>query len=443
MDTNRYGQCMQRRHVIVVAAIGAQVAISIVQFGLPALTFALQEARGFGPASFGILFGATGVGPALALVAFGRLCDRVGARPVLLAGTAMHAVGLGIVGFLHGLWPMTGALLLAGVGAAAVPVAGMTAIIAHFPPERRGTLLGLRQMAVPAGGFLAAGLLPLLYDAGGLALAFIVPAVAVLVTGIVFAIACEPMDAIRSAPPSFRSSFSRPLWLVMATGALYVTALGGVLAFTVDAVHGAGFRETSAERLFAVLMISAAAARVVWGMVADGAGGSRRVSTLTGLGMAGAVIALVYPFAIQGSATVAVIATMALAFGTLGFNGVIYTLAGEIGGKSAGVAVGAASTVVFFFGAVTPPVLGYVAETAGYTTMFGVLAAACLAGSLVARRIPDPGRLLNRNLRQHQVADVDVDQRAVVDDAARVAPEDVGGLPVDDPLVTGRDRPGQ
>ena len=64
------------------------------------------------------------------------------------------------------------ALLISGVGAAAVPVAGMTAILIHFPPDRRGRILGLRQMAVPVGGFVAAGLLPILYHLGGLELAF-------------------------------------------------------------------------------------------------------------------------------------------------------------------------------------------------------------------------------------------------------------------------------
>jgi MFS family permease len=411
---------MDRKHAIVVMAIVSQLAISIVQFGLPALTFALQADRGFGPVEFGILFGATGVGPALALIAFGRLTDHIGARPVLLLGTLIAGGALAVVGFLDGLAAMTVALLVSGVGAAAVPVAGMTAIISEFPPERRGTLLGLRQMAVPAGGLIAAWMLPALHDAGGLELAFGVPAVLVLVTGITFGVVVGPTEQVRSTPPSFRRTFSRPLWLVMATGALYVTALGGVLAFMIDAVHSAGFGETAAERMFMVLNISAATARVVWGIVADGGGGSRRVSTLTGLGFAGAAVALAYPVLIQGGVGVAVIGTVALAFGTLGFNGVIYTLAGELGGASAGVAVGAASTVVFFVGSATPPLLGYIAESQGYGAMFAVAAAACLAGALVARRIPDPG-LLHRHAPQHQRANVDVDPSSVTDDALRVA----------------------
>ena len=72
---------MSQRHLIVLCAIASQVAISLVQFGLPALTFALRDARGVTTIEFAMLFAATGVGPAVALIAAGRLCDRIGARP--------------------------------------------------------------------------------------------------------------------------------------------------------------------------------------------------------------------------------------------------------------------------------------------------------------------------------------------------------------------------
>ncbi len=70
-----------RRHLIVLCAIASQIAISLVQFGLPALTLALRNDRGVSTVEFAFLFGATGVGPAVALIAAGRLCDRIGARP--------------------------------------------------------------------------------------------------------------------------------------------------------------------------------------------------------------------------------------------------------------------------------------------------------------------------------------------------------------------------
>jgi MFS family permease len=377
---------VSQRHLIVLCAIASQIAISLVQFGLPALTFALRSARGVTTVEFAILFAATGVGPAVALIAAGRLCDRIGARPVLIGGSLIGAAGLAATGFVPSVPFMFVTLLVSGVGAAAVPVAGMTAILAHFPPERRGRVLGLRQMAVPVGGFLAAGLLPVLYHLGGLELAFAVPAVLVLGFGLLFAYAAGPGERQADLPP-VRASFPLPLRWVMLTGALYVTALGGVLTFTVSAAHDAGLSETEAAIVFAALNLGAASARVVWGIVADRAGGSRRVATLSALGVLGAITLVPFPFALHAGVVAAVLGAVALAFGTLGFNGVVYVIAGEVAGRSAGVAVGAASTVVFLTGSVTPPALGFLAEQTSFGVMFGALALFCLAGAVAARQI--------------------------------------------------------
>jgi hypothetical protein len=101
----------------------------------------------------------------------------------------------------------------------------------------------------------------------------------------------------------------------------------------------------------------------------------------------GALTLIPFPFALHAGVVPAIVAAVALAFGTLGFNGVVYVIAGEVAGRSAGVAVGAASTVVFLIGSVTPPALGVVAERFSFGVMFGVLALFCVAGAVTARRI--------------------------------------------------------
>ncbi len=377
---------MPQRHLIVLCAIASQIAVSLVQFGLPALTLALRNDRGVSTVEFAFLFGATGIGPAVALIAAGRLCDRIGARPVLIFGSLIGAAGLAAAGFAPSIRLLFVALLISGIGAAAVPVAGMTAILIHFPADRRGRILGLRQMAVPVGGFVAAGLLPILYHFGGLELAFSVPAALVLGFGFLFAYAAGPGQR-QADLPAMRASFPVPLRWVMLTGALYVTTLGGVLTFTVSAAHDAGLSETGAAIVFAALNLGAAAARVVWGFAADRAGGSRRVATLSALGVLGAATVIPFPFALRAGIVPGVIAAVLLAFGTLGFNGIVYVIAGEVAGRSAGVAVGAASTVVFLMGSITPPAFGFLAEKSGFGVMFASLGVFCLAGALTARRI--------------------------------------------------------
>ena len=102
--------------------------------------------------------------------------------------------------------------------------------------------------------------------------------------------------------------------------------------------------------------------------MADRAGGSRRVALLSALGLLGAATVIPFPFALRAGLVPGVIAAVLLAFGTLGFNGIVYVIAGEVAGRSAGVAVGAASTVVFLIGSIAArPRLGFTrARSSGF-----------------------------------------------------------------------------
>ncbi len=393
----RYGEGVSRRQAILVTAVVSQAMISLVQFGLPALTFALRDELGIGPAQFGFLFAVVGVGSGVALALAGRACDRFGARPVLLAGSIVGAAGLAGAGLSGSTTGLAAALFVAGVGGAAVPVAGMTSILAHFPPDRRGMVLGLRQTAVPAGGALAALLLPPLARAGGLRLAFLVPAALVLVSGLAFAAAVGPGRTASRVPGRPRGPLPAGLARVILVGALYVVALGGVISFTAAAAEDAGIGRRSAEILLAVLNLGAVAARLFWGRLADGDGGRRRARTLIEVGVVGTATALIFPLALDAGMMAAVPAAVLLALGTLGFNGLVYLLAGEIAGPGrAGAAVGLASTAVFLSGAVAGPFLGLVAEHLGFDAMFVIVAGFAAAGTLVAAGLPrgnGPGRL--------------------------------------------------
>ena len=100
--------------------------------------------------------------------------------------------------------------------------------------------------------------------------------------------------------------------------------------------------------MFAALNVGAAASPASSGAASPTAsGGTRRVRTLIGVGLVGAVAAIAFPLAgarprRRGGAAVA------LAFGVLGFNGIVYLIAGELGGPQRRAPPSVlASTVVF------------------------------------------------------------------------------------------------
>ncbi len=375
---------MNRSKLILALAVASQVGFSLITFGLPSIGSDIRSQWHLGPAGFGAVFAAVGVGSAVALIPAGMLVDRLGARRVLIAGGLVNAGGLTAAAFASSGLGFGGALFVAGVGGSAVPVAGMTSLLREFEPTRRGLALGLRQLAVPLGGTVGSVLLPALVAVGGVRAAMLGASAAAGLTALAFA---TVVGDDRSERPSrgldglLRLPRMRPLLLL---GLLYVSALGAVLTFYAQAVHSAGLSPGLAVFGFAALNITAALSRVVWGLVADLDGGSGRLRALRLTGIVAALSAVAMPFALAVWSPLGLAVTLPLAFGVFGFNGVLYLIAGEIAGADrAGRAVGVASTVVFGWGALSAPLAGLVIEQTGFGAVWVIAAVTCTAGVAV------------------------------------------------------------
>ncbi|HEY0389482.1 MAG TPA: MFS transporter [Gaiellales bacterium] len=380
-----------RARTTLIIAVIAQSAVSVVQFGLPAIGGEIRHAFGLGPAGFGAVFAAVGLGSAVALIPTGMLVDRFGARPVLLGGAAVNLAAYLSASVADDATVFSIAIFVAGIGSAAVPVAGMSSLLREFPPERRGMALGWRQLAVPLGGTIGAAALPLLAHLGGVRLALSATALFTASTAAVFAKLSGGgtgesrslrLDGALTAPGM------RPL---LAVGLCYVYALGAALTYIVPAAQSDGIDRAAAGTLFVILNLSAAASRLVWGRIADRGSGTRRVRTLVEIGALATAAGLAMPGALHLGIVPAAVVTVALAFGCFGWNGVLYVTAGElVGPERAGRAVGVASTMVFGAGSLASPVSGLVAENAGYDTMWITAAAVSAVGAVVARRTLGP-----------------------------------------------------
>ncbi len=97
---------------------------------------------------------------AVAAVAFGRLADRVGNKPVLVGGWALLAVAAfgGMV--IQHLPETIAVVLLAGVGNGAATAAGWPLLVSLVPAEKTGVFAGLKaaaeSIAIPASVVIAA-----------------------------------------------------------------------------------------------------------------------------------------------------------------------------------------------------------------------------------------------------------------------------------------------
>jgi MFS family permease len=380
---------------LLVLALACQASISIVQWGLGVIAPDLQERYGLSAASLGALINATALGNAVALMAAGVIVDRSGPRrPLLYAGTACGA--LLVVGALLANPVALGVTLFAsGVAGALVAVGATVSVFHGFPPERRGFALGMRQMSVALGGLLAALLLPLAVHIGGVRLALGMSGVLTAVTAIVFALDTPhgPLvaaSAARRVVAPFAVLREPGMGRLLLVAICYIVALTTVLTFGVPALRDGGASSSAGSLLFALVSLSAMGARIGWGRLADAGGGRRRMATLRDVGVLACAAAvatwLVWP---EGIA-VRIAAMVVLSLGALGFNGVLYLIAGEIAGAArAGQAVALMSTALFGGGAIAAVPLGALADAEGYRSLWIATAVAAGLGVLATIRL-DP-----------------------------------------------------
>jgi nitrate/nitrite transporter NarK len=137
----------------------------------------------------GVLISASFAGSVVTLIPLGLLADRIGERPVLVVGVGLCGIALLGASEAHGFWPLLTLLMLAGLSGASVQSASGRAVMAWFPAAQRGLALGIRQTAIPIGGFATAVALPPIVRAGGVGWGFGTMGAACLVSAAVAAVA--------------------------------------------------------------------------------------------------------------------------------------------------------------------------------------------------------------------------------------------------------------
>jgi MFS family permease len=376
--------------VVLVVSSAAQAAVSYVTFGLPAIGPELRSEFDLSLFELGAVLTASLFGSGLALIAAGVAVDRLGSRAAMLCGTALAVAGLAAAASADEASVLAAGLAVAGIGWSVVPIAGTGALFRVYPPARRGWALGVRQMAVPLGGVIGAATVPRLESLGGVALVLGVGAAAVSVTGVAFALVVEDGGRVPARARAFRTILGAPgMVLLLVVAACYIVVLQAVLSYTVPAARDAGLSSFAASAAYVAVNVTAMVARVVWGGIADRQEGSRRVRTLSEIGVVAAAGAVLFALALHGGAAAVLPAIALFGFGALGWNALVYLSAGERAAPElAGRSVAVAATVVFLVSALATPPLGALADRAGWDVFWVTMAAAAAAGALLASRLP-------------------------------------------------------
>ena len=377
---------------VLAGASVAQVSVSLVNFGLPAIGPELLDDYELTLFELGAVLSAGLLGAGVALIAAGVLVDRIGARRSMLLGTAIGAAGLAAAAGADSKHVLFCSLVVFGVGSAVVPIAGTGALFRAYPAARRGWALGVRQTAVPLGGAIAAVAYPALYALGGTRLTLAVSAAAVALSGGWFALGLagdEPR--VERRPGRALGEILRAPGVVTLLGvaACYIVVLQALLAYLVPAVREAGLSQLTASIAYFGVNAAAMVARIVWGSVADRGGGSRRVRTLVEVGILAAVGAVVFAVALHTGPVAVVLAAILFGLGALGWNALVYVSAGErVDPSLAARSVAVAATVVFVLSGVATPLLGALVDEVGWDALWAATAVVAGLGAFLAHRLP-------------------------------------------------------
>ena len=176
-----------RRWSVLLAGTFVLAAQAGAISGLAVLAPEFRDHYDLSLTEIGVLLGVSSIGALLTLLAWGLAADRIGERTTAAIGMLGASAALAAAAYATAFASLVALLFLMAAFAASANTATARAVTSWFARSERGFALGVRQTAVPLGGFAAALALPAIDDAWGLRTAMLVIAGAVLVAAIVAA----------------------------------------------------------------------------------------------------------------------------------------------------------------------------------------------------------------------------------------------------------------
>ena len=132
-------EAWQRLAACTAAAALLQMDGTLITVALPSVAHSL----GVSSSSTAIVLSAYFLAYAVALLPAGSLVDRFDARRLALAGLALFALGAAAGAVVSSIAALVATRVVMGVGAGIVSPAALAGAVSGFPPERRGSALGI------------------------------------------------------------------------------------------------------------------------------------------------------------------------------------------------------------------------------------------------------------------------------------------------------------
>lgn len=368
--------CLGAMNLLAVLAcsplIAADLGLSAIEIGLLASAYS---------AALGVLS-----------IPAGRLADLIGVRASLFLAAMIAATGAFVIATGNTFSVTLGGIVLCGSGYSLVNPAAGRAVMLWYPPERRGTLMGIKQTGVPLGGAIgtaSALLAPMMGWQGVIAGIGAVTAFC----GLIFLLLPRDRSSQAIARMTLRDEFA-------AIGRLFRNPVLGrnnlasgltnggqfvLWSYLTEFLRmGAGFGLPLANACLSILHVSSIGGRVFWGWLSDRAmGGDSRITLMfvAGIATMGLVgMALVTP---QNAIYLAPLLAVVLGATICSATGVQMALTIQTAQPAqAGGAIGYNMLATNIGGVIAPPVFGLVLEYSDSFALAWLMAAAGVALAL-------------------------------------------------------------
>lgn len=279
---------------VLTAAMTAGTAVSLIGQAYPTLAPFIRADLGLSLAAVGLLNTFIYIGTMLGSLPSGWLTDKLGSRTVMIVGTLVGAgLAVAVAVLVQSQWVFIPLLFLVGLVVASATPAGAQAVALSFPPERRGLVIGLRQMAVPLGGALAAAILPAVAHFAHWRWASVVAALLAVVAALVAArLYYESLPAKappRGAQPALAQVLrERNILLAAIAGVTLPTGQFVMITYLILFLKERyGVPELTGAALLTAAQFAGAFSRVFWSWLSDKMGGQRKPLLVMMVGLAG------------------------------------------------------------------------------------------------------------------------------------------------------------
>lgn len=374
-----------RRWAMLAASLLAAMATTCVVSGIAFLIPELHRTEGLSLTLASALAALPMVGLVLSTIAWGFALDRFGERRILLLSLTLTIAATGsacLADALNASKVVLGVtLLIAGVTSAATNGAGGRIVVGWFAPDRRGTAMGIRQMAQPLGIGVCALTMPLIAENYGVTAGLMVPLiVTVLATVVVTAVVIDPHrekmadgSAVTSPNPYRGSTFLPRVHGVSILLSIPQSMLWTFVPAWLIVEHE--WSALTAGVLVTISQVLGAFGRIAAGRWSDSWGSRTKPIRLIAIGATASVGLLAFTDWLD-SPTAALVMVVASVI-TVADNGLAFTAIAEFAGPQwSGRGLAIQNTGQYLWMAASTPVFGMAIGAFGYPAAFLLSAAA-------------------------------------------------------------------